>query len=147
MSVMVRVSDETHKAIKELAEQEGRSITREIDFILQYAQYYLENREKEDCLRKVTFESVIAANEWTKEQNEKKELDKLFKKQRKAETRWTMENPMITVGNPYPQDTYKWYATELYSRELTNDEVLRMNELQLIEQGWNPEAAHKKIYC
>lgn len=156
MSVMVRVSEETHKAIKELAERERRSITSEMELIVQYAKYYLENREKEDYLRKVAFDSVIAMDEWTKRQNERKEVERLLKQQRKADIEKLMgaqqDVPILSseqaaAHNNYPPDTYEWYQEEAYSRELTNDEVLRMNELQLIEQGWNPEAAHKKIYC
>lgn len=152
MSVMVRVSEETHKTIKELAERERRSITSEMELIVQYAKYYLENREKEDYLRKVTFESVVAMDEWTKAQNEKKEMEKLLKKQRKADIEKLMDAPILSseqvaAHNNYPPDTYEWYQEEACSRELTNDEVLRMNELGLIKEGWDPAAAHKKIYC
>ena len=152
MSVMVRVSEETHKTIKELAERERRSITSEMELIVQYAKYYLGNREKEDYLRKVTFDSVVAMDEWTKAQNEKKEMEKLLKKQRKADIEKLMDAPILSneqvaAHNNCPPDTYEWYAEEACSRGLTNDEVLRMNELGLIKEGWDPAAAHKKIYC
>ena len=153
---VIRVSDEAYKFFVELADKERRSVCKQMDFVAQYAKYYLGNREKEDYLRKVTFDSVVAMDEWTKAQNEKKEMEKLLKKQRKADIEKLMEaqqdapilsNEQVAVHNNYPPDTYEWYAEEACSRELTNDEVLRMNELGLIKEGWDPAAAHKKIYC
>lgn len=152
---VIRVSDEAYQYFTELAAKERRSVCKQMDFILQYAKYYLENREKEDYLRKVTFESVIAMDEFNKRQFEKKEKEKLFKKMRKAEIEKLMaQQPQVILGseqvppsNPHPKDTYEWYLEESYSRELTNDEELRMNELRLIKEGWDKDAAHKKIYC
>lgn len=150
MSVMVRVSEETHKTIKELAERERRSITSEMELIVQYAKYYLENREREDRLKNASFESVIAIDEFSKRQQERKEDEQLFKVIRDAAARQPqviLSSEQLALSNPYSPDTYEWYKEEAYSRELSNEEMLRMNELGLIKQGWSQEAAHKKIYC
>ena len=88
---VIRVSDEAYQYFTELAAKERRSVCKQMDFILQYAKYYLENREKEEYLHKVTFDSVVAMDEWTKAQNEKKEMEKLLNKQRKADIEKLME--------------------------------------------------------
>ena len=74
-------------------------------------------------------------------------MEKLLKQHRKANILTASDSQPTTAGNSNTQDTYEWYVEEAYSRELTNDEVLRMNELGLIKEGWDPAAAHKKVYC
>lgn len=152
---VIRVSDEAYQYFSELADKERRSVCKQMDLVAEYAKTYLANREKEEYLRNAALDSVVAIDEWTKAQNEKKEMEKLFKQQRKADIEKMMaEHPQVILDgeqvaqrNPYAPDTYEWYKEEAFARELNNDEELRMNELGLIKQGWDPEAAHKKIYC
>ena len=149
MSVMMRVDDETHKAIKALAERDGRSITKELAYLVKLAQQYEENRKKEDYIKNLAMQSFLEADRQLERKKTEQSMDKFMKRLQKQQASapvLTNEQMGITANN-YPPDTYEWYMEEALTRELTNEETMRANELSLIKNGWDPEAAHKKIYC
>lgn len=146
MSVMIRVDDETHKTIKELAEQDGRSITKELKYLVKLGQQYISNRKKEDYIKSVAVDTFYEMNLWNEQKKMEREINKALRAKAKEKTE-AVEETQEPHKNPYKPDTYEWYMEEGLTRELTNDEVLRVNELSLIKEGWDPVAAHKKIYC
>lgn len=143
MSVMMRVDDETHKTIKELAERDGRSIIKELAHLVGLAQQYEANRQKEEYMKSVAIETFYENHLW----NEQKKMEREISKALRAQAKEKAEETQAPQKNQYAPDTYEWYMEEALTRELTNEETLRVNELSLIKEGWDPEAAHKKVYC
>lgn len=146
MSVMMRVDDETHKTIKSMAERDGRSITKEMKYLVGLAQQYEENRKKEDYMKSVAMDTFYEMTLWNNKKKMEREISKALRAQAKEKSE-AAEETQAPQKNQYAPDTYEWYMEEALTRELTNEEVLRVNELSLIKEGWDPEAAHKKIYC
>lgn len=143
---VIRVSDKAYKFFTEWAKKEGRSVCKQMDIAAEYSEQYVINRKKEDYIKSVAIDTFY---EMTLQNNKKKmerEISKALRAQAKEKTE-AVEETQEPHKNPYKPDTYEWYMEEALTRELTNDEVLRVNELSLIKEGWDPVAAHKKIYC
>lgn len=159
---VIRVSDKAYKFFTEWAKKEGRSICRQMDIAAEYSEQYVINRKKEDYMKSVAMDTFYEMNLWNekkklereankilREKKKEQDMDKVMKslqKQQASAPVLTNEQMGITANN-YQPDTYEWYMEEALTRELSNDEVMRVNELSLIKEGWDPEAAHKKIYC
>ena len=146
---VIRVSDKAYKFFTEWAEKEGRSVCKQMDIAAEYSEQYVANRKKEDYLKTVTMDTLYEMNLWNEQKKLEREMTKAMreKAKEKAEADEAVEETQAPHKNQYAPDTYEWYMEEALTRELTNDELLRSNELELIKEGWDPEAAHKKIYC
>lgn len=161
MSVMMRVDNDTHNIIKNLAERDGRSIIKELAYLVGLAQQYEENRKKEDYMKSVAMDTFYEMNLRNEQKKLEREANKILRDKKKDQgmdkvmeslQKQQASAPVLTneqmgiTANNYQPDTYEWYMEEALTRELSNDEVMRVNELSLIKEGWDPEAAHKKIY-
>lgn len=148
---VIRVSDEAYKFFTEWAEREGRSVCKQMDIAAEYSKQYEANRKKEDYMKSVAIETFYEMNLMNEQKKLEREANKILREKKLMEAQrdapiLTNEQMGITANN-YQPDTYEWYMEEALTRELTNDEVMRVNELSLIKDGWDPEAAHKKVYC
>ena len=143
---VIRVSDKAYKFFTEWAKKEGRSVCKQMDIAAEYSEQYIINRQREDYIKSLAMDSFYEANLWNQQKKMEREMNKAMAEQIKEQLQ-AVEEPQAPQKNPYKPDTYEWYMEEGLTRELTNDELLRVNELRLIKEGWDPVAAHKKIYC
>lgn len=142
---VIRVSDKAYKFFTEWAEKEGRSVCKQMDIAAEYSEQYVNNRKKEDYLKTVAMDTLYELNLWNEQKKLEREVTKAMRE--KAKEKAEADEAQTPHKNPYTPDTYEWYMEEALTRELTNDELLRSNELGLVKEGWDPESAHKKIYC
>lgn len=143
---VIRVSDKAYKFFTEWAKKEGRSICKQMDIAAEYSEQYVINRKKEDYMKSVAMDTFYEMTLWNNKKKMEREISKALRAQAKEKAE-AAEETQAPQKNQYAPDTYEWYMEEALTRELTNEEVLRVNELSLIKEGWDPEAAHKKIYC
>jgi hypothetical protein len=143
---VIRVSDEAYKFFTEWAKKEGRSVCKQMDIAAKYSEQYVINRKKEDYIKSVAVDTFYEMDLWNQKKKMEREINKALRAKAKEKTE-AVEETQEPHKNPYKPDTYEWYMEEGLTRELNNDEVLRVNELSLIKEGWDPVAAHKKIYC
>lgn len=142
---VIRVSDEAYKFFTEWAEREGRSVCKQMDIAAEYSKQYMENRKREEYMKSVAMDTFYEMNLMNEQKRLEREANKILREKKKEQELDDLKQ-IITPTNQYPKDTYEWYMEEALTRELTNEETMRVNELSLIKEGWDPAAAHKKIY-
>ena len=143
---VIRVSDEAYKFFTEWAKREGRSVCKQMDIAAEYSKQYEANRKKEDYMKSVAMDTFYEMNLWNEQKKLEREASRILRDKKKEQELDDLKQA-IQAANKYPKDTYEWYMEEALTRELSNDETMRVNELSLIKEGWDPEAAHKKVYC
>ena len=145
---VIRVSDKAYEFFTEWARRNNRSVCKQMDIAAQYSEQYEKNREKEDYIKSLAMQSLLETEKQLERKKTEQSMDKFMKSlQKQQASAPVLTNEQMGITNNYPPDTYEWYMEEALTRELTNEEIMRANELSLIKEGWDPEAAHKKIYC